>query len=140
MFKRMLFAALLLLGTVGAAPAQQPPLPVPVLKYDSQSQQGPLIRVDLTVTNWFLYSPVLFFPAPNLPPCGANPNASRTWVHVVNAVTNQRVNSFCAFHTNFDLTQIWFARPSFAKPKRVFVTITDRLTKRTVKSNVVAIP
>jgi hypothetical protein len=138
--KRVLLAALLVLVTTAGVLAQQPPFPPPVLQYDSQQLQGNLLHVDLTVVNWQAYAPVLFAPAPQLPPCGANPNAARTWLHVFNAVNNVRINSFCTLGSPFELQNIWFATPPSRKPKRVYVTLVDRLLKKTVQSNAVAIP
>jgi hypothetical protein len=134
--KRILWTALLMLGLAATAQAQ----PAPVLKYVGQHPDLGLIHVDLTVTNWQAYPPAMFAPAPNLPPCGANPAASRTWVDIYNAVTNQHLNGFCALSAPVQLERLWFATPAASKPKLVYITLTDRLLKKKLVSNRVAIP
>src|ERR1700719_968097 len=97
--KRVLWTALLLLGLAASAQAQ----PAPALKYVRQYLDMGLIHVDLTVTNWQAYPPAMFAPAPNLPPCGGNPNASRTWVDVFNALTNQHLHGVCVLTAPVEL-------------------------------------
>jgi hypothetical protein len=134
--KRIFSAALLLVGLVVSAQAQ----PAPVLKYVGQFPDVGLIHVDLAVTNWQAYPPAMFAPAPNLPACGVNPAASRTWVDIYNAVTNQRLNEFCALSAPVQLQRLWFATPPAQKPKVVYLVMIDRLTKRKFVSNRVVIP
>ena len=134
--KRIFCTALLLLGLAIPAQAQ----PAPILKYVGQFPDVGLIHVDLAVTNWQAYPPAMFAPAPNLPPCGANPAASRTWVDIYNAITNQHLNGFCALSAPVQLERLWFATPPTLKPKRVYIIMTDRLTKKKLKSNIVSIP
>ncbi len=139
MLKRILLAAALLVGL--AAPALAQPFPPPILRYVGQHPDFPaLIHVDLTVVNWNAYSPVLFVPSPNLPPCGLNPSASRTWVDIYNVRTGRRIYGFCALGAPADLTRIWFATPAAQKPRAVYITLTDRLRHRRVASNRVIIP
>src|SRR5690349_11279930 len=103
--KRIFWTVLVLLGFAVSAQAQ----PAPVLKYVGQFPDAGLIHVDLTVTNWQAYPSAMFAPAPNLPPCGINASASRTWVNIYNALTNQYIYGFCAFNAPVDLTRLWFA-------------------------------
>jgi hypothetical protein len=139
MLKRIVAAAVLLLGLTAPAWAQR--LPAPVLRYVDQYPVLPgLIRVDLTVLNWKAYSPALFAASPNLPPCGLNPAASRTWVDIHHARTGQTLYGFCALSGPADLAHLWFATSSMQRPFGVYITLTDRLRQRTVRSNVVRIP
>jgi hypothetical protein len=98
----------------------------------------PYTRYRLTITNWAAYSPELFAAAPDLPPCGLNTNASRTWVSIHRASDSSYIYGFCGLSTPSDLTQIWFAVPrGNAPPLGVYVTLTDRRTGQVVTSNVV---
>ena len=132
--KRIVWAALLLLGLALPAQAQ----PQPVLKYVGQFPDAGLIHVDLAVTNWQAYPPAMFAPAPNLPPCGINTSSSRTWVNIYNG--NHVIYGFCALGAPINLTKLWFATPPAQKPKLVYIVMTDRLTKRRYVSNRVVIP
>lgn len=137
--KQLLWAAALLVGL--AAPSAAQPFPPPILKYVGQYPDlGGLIHVDLTVVNWNAYSPVLFVPSPNLPPCGLNPAASRTWVDIYNVRTGRRIYGFCSLGAPFDLTRLWFATSAAQKPRAVYITFTDRLRHRRLGSNRVIIP
>lgn len=139
LLKRILWAALLVVGL--AAPAVAQPFPRPILAYVGQHPDfGGWVHVDLRVVNWRSYSPVLFVASPNLPPCGLNTAAARTWVDIYNARTGARIYGFCALGTPADLTRIWFATPAAAKPRGVYITLTDRLLRRRVRSNIVIIP
>jgi hypothetical protein len=136
---RSMLAALVLAVTTMMASAQ--PLPPPFIKYVTQYPVPPgLIHVDFTVVNWNAYAPVLFAPAPNLPPCGLNPASSRTWVDIFNAVTGVRIYGFCSLGAPFQLIRLWFATPPASKPKWVYITMTNQLTHRRVRSNRIAIP
>src|SRR5262245_14279309 len=42
----------------------------------------PFTRYNLCVNNWSAFPAELFKAAPDLPPCGLNTNASRTWVEI----------------------------------------------------------
>jgi len=136
--KRILWTALLVTGFV--MPALAGPLPKPIVKYVGKVPDAGLIQFNLAVLNWHAYAPALFAPAPNLPPCGTNTASSRTWVDIYNAVNNQRLYGFCALTAPTELQKIWFATPPAAKPKYVYVTITDRLLNQKASSNKVAIP
>jgi len=73
--------------------AAPPPIPDPILKftgteeYTVAGKQFLLYR--LSIDNWNSYFARLFEEAPNLPPCGANTNAARTWVNIYNAQTKE---------------------------------------------------
>jgi hypothetical protein len=97
-------------------------------------------RYKLTVMNRTAYSQDMFASAPDLPPCGLNTKASRTWVDVYDQ-QGKRLYGFCAFSKPSDLSLLWFALPEEqVPPSEVFVVLSDRLSKKEYKSNLTAIP
>jgi len=111
-------AALLVmvLAHAGPAPAQTP-MPTPVLVLQGQEPFQ------------------LFAASPNLPPCGLNTSASRTWVDFFDKA-GKRLNGFCALGSHNDLNGIWFAlEPNVIPPSYVHIEMTDRQTNTKVKSN-----
>lgn len=122
-----------------ATSTAQAPLTKPVLVFMGQElfEAGgkSWIRYRYNVENFEAYPNALFAPAPALPPCGANKNASRTWVDVFDK-SGKRLNGFCALAKNADLNGIWFAREAdVIPPSWVYIEITDRQTKQKAKSN-----
>lgn len=117
-------------------------MPTPVLAYLGKGTRNvggkEFTYVDLSVTNWQDYSDDYFQPAPDLPPCGRNTNASRTWVHIYDAATNRRIYGFCAISSRKKLTQLWYSVPAANKlPKQIYVQLEDRRNKVVRKSNFV---
>jgi hypothetical protein len=107
--------------------------PNPEIKFDHQDAEG---RIYIPVVNWSAYDNELFRKAPDLPPCGANTNSSRTWVDVYNADTNAHIYGFCSFVSNNDLKGgVWF-KPTTPKG-RAYIIINDRACQKTYKSNIV---
>ena len=77
-------------------------------------------------------------PAPHLPACGLNDNASRTWVDFHEA-DGSLIYGFCGLSDSDDLDGIWFATPrGEVPPHEVFVTLTDREDGVVYSSNTVA--
>ncbi len=102
---------------------------------------GRWVRHNLDVINWQSYSATLFAQAPHLPACGRNTKASRTWVHIYNASTNDRIYGYCALGEPEDLRDISYGIKSGQQaPSAIYVRMTDRQTGRTVTSNTVRIP
>jgi hypothetical protein len=127
--------------TLSSVPNEGQPSPVLVFMgtEDYTANGYPWTRYRLSVSNWQLYPPELFSPAPNLPPCGSNTDSSRTWVDIY-AEGGRRIYGFCAFSTPQDLTQIWFAEPrGTAPPAQVYVVLTDRQSSTTYTSNLLPI-
>ena len=94
------------------------------------------IRYSYDVLNKTMYPAALFAPAPNLPPCGANPNSSRAWVDFFNQ-GGQRLYGFCALGKPEDLDGIWFAlEEGVIPPSWVYIEINDRQTNTKYKSNI----
>lgn len=95
-------------------------------------------RYNLGVSNWPEFPDSLFVPAPDLPPCGANDEASRSWVYIYDQDDN-RVYSFCDLADAGGLDNIWFGVPDFeTAPDSVYITITDRRCEIDYTSNMVA--
>jgi hypothetical protein len=77
----------------------------------------------------------MFSAAPALPPCGANTNASRSWVDLYDQ-RGKRLNGFCALGKNSDLNIIWFGLPvDEIPPSWIYIEVTDRQTNTKYKSN-----
>lgn len=118
-------------------------LPIPVLAFtgreDSAPTEGrePYVMCNLSITNWSDFSADFFQSSPDLPPCGRNTNASRTWVDILDAVNDARLYGFCALGSPNDLTHLWFATPPDKVPARVYVQLQDRRANVVRKSNVV---
>ena len=133
-------------GKVDPGPRPRPPaLPAPKVVLEDRAAYstpaGRWVRHRLDVTNWQSYHPSLFAPAPHLPACGRNTKASRTWVDIYDAVNGHRIYGYCAIGKPEGLRDIQFAVKSGEQaPARIYVRMTDRLTRRTVTSDVVRIP
>ncbi|HEX8144016.1 MAG TPA: hypothetical protein VF553_15560 [Pyrinomonadaceae bacterium] len=136
-----LVSLMLATQAVLAVPQEARALPNPVAIYIGPEyfQQGgkQWTRYKLLVTNYDAYPNELFAPAPNLPPCGANTNASRTWVEILDS-NGKRIYGFCAMKTREDLTKLWFAlETETIPPSWVVVVLNDRQTGKTYKSNLI---
>jgi len=119
-----------------AAPA---PLPNPVLAFIGQepfeTAGKSFTRYKYAVENFQAYPSELFAAAPTLPPCGANTNASRTWVDLYSQ-NGKRLNGFCALRSPADLNKIWIAFVSDeVPPSWVYIELNDRQTNTKYKSN-----
>ncbi|PYS98373.1 MAG: hypothetical protein DMF65_10385 [Acidobacteria bacterium] len=77
----------------------------------------------------------MFAASPNLPPCGNNTKASRTWVDIYDQ-RGKRLYGFCALGKPSDLNHLWFALESgVVPPSWVYIEMTDRTTNTKYKSN-----
>ena len=140
-----MFACLLLV--TAAHPAAQPsnpvpqssPLPNPVLyltgiEYYTASGKD-FTRYKYGVANSTAYPDSLFASSPNLPPCGANTNSSRSWVDFFD-LRGKRLYGFCALTNAAGLNKIWFSMETgVIPPSYVYIEITDRATNTKYKSN-----
>ncbi|HZI17921.1 MAG TPA: hypothetical protein VEY09_04930 [Pyrinomonadaceae bacterium] len=135
-----LLAALFLLAPANAAAQTAqvtPPQPVLVFAAPEYYEAGgkQMKRYRFQVENYDAYPAEMFAPAPDLPPCGANTKAARTWVEVYDQ-QGRRLNGFCAFSSPANLNQIWFAlEASAVPPSWVYVELHDRKTNVKYKSN-----
>ena len=141
--KRMVFLAGLALAmfAAGSVSTAQRPLPNPVLVFSApeffQSAGKQWIRYRYNVENFNDYPKEMFAASPDLPPCGMNTKASRTWVDVY-ASTGKRLQGFCAFGSPGDLNKVWFALESdVIPPSWVYIELTDRKTNTKYKSALV---
>lgn len=115
---------------------EEPNVEMPVLTLKEKKEEPDFTRFMLKISNYEKYPDELFSPAPDLPPCGSNHNASRTWVDIYNGTNNQRIYGFCALNCAKDLTGIWFAiRKGQAIPEIVYIKMTDRRTGTIYQSN-----
>jgi len=138
--KVMVFLASLgfLMFAAGGVSTAQQSLPNPVLVFIApeffQSGGKQLIRYRFNVENFGVYPKELFAAAPDLPPCGNNTKAARTWVDIYDGA-GKRLNGFCAFSSPDDLNKLWFALDSdVVPPSWVYVELTDRKTNTKYKS------
>ncbi len=135
--------AVLLLSGLAAADgvprAQTPPLPNPVLAFMAQEfvtvGGKQMIRYRYEVANRDAYPKEMFAAAPELPPCGKNTKAARTWVDLYEQ-RGRRLYGFCAFGSSSDLGKIWFALERDAVPPSwIYIEMNDRKTNTKYKSN-----
>jgi hypothetical protein len=142
---RMLAAllAILALTRLGAdadaASARRRVLPNPVLVLSTieayQAGGKNFLRYKYLVDNSSAYPDSLFASAPNLPPCGRNTKASRTWVDIYDQ-SGKRLYGFCALGKAADLNEIWFAlEDGVLPPSWVYIEMNDRSTNTKYKSN-----
>lgn len=114
-------------------------LPNPVLYLQGQEAYTAggrqFIRYMYSVDNFDAYPNDLFAASPELPPCGNNTKASRTWVDFYDQ-RGKRLNGFCALGKNTDLGKLWFAlEVDVVPPSWVYIEMTDRKTNTKYKSN-----
>lgn len=101
--------------------------------YESQDRQW--VRYRFHVTNKARYPSDFFAISPDLPPCGQNVNASRTWVDFYDA-EGQRLYGFCALPSPQDLDSIWFAlEEGKSPPSTVYIELKDRRAGKSYRSN-----
>lgn len=99
------------------------------------------VRYNLSITNWAQFPDELFASAPNLPPCGSNTNASRTWVYIYNARDDAYIYGYCVFSSSQKLQSFSFSIAQGAlPPQAVYIVLIDRQENVDYRSNDVAIP
>ena len=107
-------------------------------KYAAAGKQW--MRYELSVSNWERFPVALFEPSPDLPPCGFNTNSSRTWLDILDAKTGNRLYGYCGISSPKELGSIGFAvEEGVPPPDTVYVTLLDRRSNVTYRSNRVAI-
>ena len=99
----------------------------------------PHTRYKLGVSNWSDFPDALFAAAPDLPPCGLNPNASRTWVSIYDG-DGTKIYGFCALSENESLNDIWFAvGEDETPPECVYIELWDRRCDLRYRSECISI-
>lgn len=116
-----------------------PPLPNPVLyltRTEPYSANGKsFIRYRYDVFNKDAYPADFFAASPDLPPCGKNTKASRTWVDFFDQ-SGKRLYGFCALAKPADLGDIFFAlEEGTVPPSWIYIELIDRKTNTKYKSN-----
>jgi hypothetical protein len=128
----------------GHVSAQESDLPDPELEFLEKQEHVENGRrfttFRLTVSNWEKFPEELFEPAPHLPPCGRNNNASRTWIEIYNQ-KEKRIYGFCAIKSAKELfNTLAFSVPEGkTPPEEVFIVIFDREKKKFYRSKKVSI-
>ncbi len=121
------------------SPGCYPDLPPPVLIVEECAEQTlSSTRFFLDVLNWDVYPDELFEPAPDLPPCGDNPNSARSWVDIFDQDGNY-IYGFCALGQSSDMNNMWFSIQGGIWPDSVYITITDRRCDIVYTSNMAPI-
>lgn len=118
--------------------------PAPILNFQGHelytTAAGTFVRYELAVTNYQAYDDALFAAAPELPACGLNTNAARTWVNLYDN-NAQYLYGFCALSEAAHLEGIWFAEPlGTDPPASVSVELNDRKCEKQYRSAEITIP
>jgi hypothetical protein len=128
---------ILVLAARGVASAPAPPNPMLYflgVEYVTISGKQ-TVRYNYDVANKDAYPDDLFAASPNLPPCGTNIKAARTWVDIYDQ-SGKRLNGFCALGKASDLGKIWFGLDTdVVPPSYVYIELNDRQTNTKYKSN-----
>lgn len=118
-------------------------LPVPILTFTGSSDyvgtDGAMyVRYGLEIVNWRRYPAEMFVPTSELEPCDVYARPSRTWVDVIDAVRDERLNRHCLLTDPGDLATLEFSLPpATPPPTAVYVTLWDRLTGHVLESDTV---
>lgn len=133
------FVSIMMGSAIVSVGQATPRIPNPVLYFMGQepyqASGKSYIRYTYAVFNPESFPDALFAAAANLPPCGVNTRASRTWVDVYDQ-RGKRLYGFCAFGSNRDLGKIWFAlEEGEIPPSYVYIELNDRQAQIKYKSN-----
>ena len=131
------FTLVCVLAVQGVASAPGPPNPIIYFlgaEYVTINGKD-WVRYNYDVANKDAYPDAMFAASPNLPPCGANTQAARTWVDIY-TMTGNKLNGFCALGKASDLGKIWFAlETDVVPPSYIYIELNDRQTNTKYKSN-----
>jgi len=115
------------------------PRPVIVWKGLDATVKGsdgkPYVGVTLGVSNYAAFPEALFAQAPELPPCGANASAARSWLRIYDAATGKEVYAFCAMSKPSEMRTFSFNVARAELPAEVYVELEDRAAKQRHRSN-----
>src|ERR1041385_5339390 len=138
--KLMLAIVILTTGFTTTRTARSAPaVPNPVLYLTGtepyQADGKTFIRYRYDVFNKDAYPADLFAAAPDLPPCGKNTKAARTWVDFFDQ-SGKRLYGFCALAKPADLSDIFFSlEEGTMPPSWIYIEMNDRKTNTKYKSN-----
>ena len=133
------FLCLVMGATSFSFPPGLPAIPNPVLVLTGTAPYTTggkvFIRYNYSVFNFDSFPAEMFAAAPQLPPCGKNMQASRTWVDIFDQ-TGKRLYGFCAIGSPGNLNKIYFAlEEGVIPPSWVYIEMNDRQTNTKYKSN-----
>ena len=102
------------------------------------SDGKPYVGITLGVTNYAAFPSILFERAPELPPCGENRSAARSWLRVFDVATRKEIYNYCALAGPSEMRTFSFNVARAALPSGVYVVLEDRATGRRHSSNCVS--
>jgi TolB protein len=111
-----------------------PDLPAPQLSLQSTTVGTTNVEFQLDISNYASFPNDMFAPSPDLPACGLNTSASRTFVDIYDGNGNY-LYGFCALYDAASLNDIWFSTPKESWPAEAYVVLTDRRCNKTYTSN-----
>ena len=99
------------------------------------------IRYYFSIENWAEYPAILFESAPDLPPCGLNTEASRTWVNFYDAENDKRISGNCGVSSPETLASFrgFGVMLGLTPPEVIYVELEDRREDKKYRSNEVKI-
>lgn len=119
-----------------------PNLPSPELIYNGNKEVhrgadgNVYIYYKLSIQNCISFPLELFTLSTDLPPCGLEPKASRTWVDIYNSETDEYIYGYCGFTKPCDASEIQLpVLFSDTLPVRVYVKFIDRKCELEYVSN-----
>jgi hypothetical protein len=114
-----------------------PGLATPLVVVDTTTLPG---AYHLAVTNAVAYPDRLFEQSPDLPPCGLNPRASRTWIDILDA-RGPRLYGYCAIMAASELqTQIFLPFVLASDATAIVLELHDRRCDARATSSPVPLP
>lgn len=119
------------LGSPGSC---MPNLPDPVLLFEGRSIAGDFqLRWDFAIENWQEFPPELFLSAPELPPCGRNEGAPRSFIRFVTS-EGEVLAEKCTVTSPDQLQDIGFIA-DLTRPTRIYFELYDRQCDVVYRSN-----
>ena len=130
-------------GCEAAPVAPEPGLVEPILRFLEMAplpgSDGEYLFYSLQVENWSDYSDELFMERPDLPPCGLNDSASRTWLEIFDGLGVRRYG-YCGIARSVELQGFGFSvLATQEQPIAAFIELWDRELGVRVRSNQVAL-
>ena len=111
-----------------------PNLAAPQLTLESTTAANGRTTFELDVPNYAIYPADMWVRSPDLPPCGINTSAARSWVDIFDG-NDRFLGGFCSLYDVGALNNIWFSTLDDQKPAEAYIKITDRRCNITYTSN-----